>query len=66
MKKNFHLVETKELDENRNVLRTVTHESVILYPDEGKKLRNKKTGLIIDKFICLGGKDSPDNYEEID
>lgn len=54
------------MDEDRKIIRSKTSETFILFPDEGKKLRHKITGKIIEEYIALGSSDSKDNYEEVD
>ena len=54
------------LDEDRNPIRSNTSETLILFPDEGKKLKNIKTGLVIDGYIAIGSKGDKDNYIEVE
>lgn len=44
---------------------TVTIDIVDIYADEGKKFRNKITGIAISRHITIGSTDSADNYEEV-
>lgn len=44
---------------------TTTIEIIDIYADEGKKLRNKITGIAISRHITIGSTDSADNYEEV-
>lgn len=44
---------------------TTTIDIVDIYADEGKKFRNKITGVAITRHITIGSNDSVDNYEEI-
>jgi len=66
MKVNIHQTISNVLDENREIISTITSETFVIYPEEGKLLRNKITGLTTDGFIAIGSKDSIDNYEEVD
>lgn len=66
MKKMYHQIIANDLDEDRNIVRTTTHESIILVPGEGKKLKHIKKRYIIKGAVCLGSKESPEDYEEID
>lgn len=66
MRTNIHQAITNVLDENRSVIRTTTHETYVLYPDNGKKLKNKKTGFILEGYVCLRDNASIEDYEEVD
>lgn len=44
---------------------TTTIDIVDIYADEGKKFRNKLTGIAISRHITIGSNDSTDNYEEV-
>ena len=44
---------------------TVTIDIVDIYADEGKKFRNKLTGIAISRHITIGSNDNIENYEEI-
>lgn len=66
MRLEIHEVISNILDENRKLIRTRTSESYIIYPDEGKLLKNKKTGLTTDTFIGIGSKENLSNYEEVE
>lgn len=53
-------------DANSNkISRIIESKSYVLYPDEGKLLRNKKTHLTTNAFIGVGSQDDVLNYEEI-
>ena len=57
---------TNILDENRKLIRTATTEAYVLYPAEGKALKNTVTGKIYYKSINLGNKGQAKDYIEID
>ena len=44
---------------------TTTIDIVDIYADEGKKFRNKLTGITVSAHITIGSTDSADNYEEV-
>lgn len=54
------------LDEDGKTENITTIRTPIIIPDEGKVLRNKVTGEIIEGIVGVGTNDSVDNYEEID
>lgn len=54
------------LDEARNVERTTTVESYLIYPDAGKVLKNKITGSITAGVVCVNTKKKIANYIEVD
>lgn len=45
--------------------KTTTIDIIDIYADDGKKFRNKITGIAISRHITLGSNDNIDNYEEI-
>ncbi len=63
---NINQTISNTLNEDRELIRTRTNEFFVLYPEEGKKLKNKVTGEILDGFIIIEARDSKDNYEEVD
>lgn len=65
MRLEIHEVISNILNEKRELIRTRTSESYIIYPDSDKVLRNKKTGLTVDTFIGIGSKETLSDYEEI-
>ena len=65
MRLEIHEVISNILNEKRELIRTKTSESYIIYPDAGKVLRNKKNNLTIDTFVGVGSKEDISNYEEI-
>lgn len=66
MRLEIHEVISNILNEKRELIRSKTSESYIIYPEVGKILRNKKTGLAADTFIGVGSKDDLSLYEEIE
>lgn len=48
------------------IIRTVESKSYVLYPEQGKLLRNKNNGLTTDTFFGIGSKDDLSNYEEVE
>jgi len=57
---------TNILDENRKILRTALTEAYVLYPAEGKALKNTVTGKVFTKSVNLGNKGQVKDYIEID
>lgn len=66
MRVEIHEVISHIYDENKKLVKTKSSENYVIYPDEGKLLRNRHTGLTTDTFIGVGSKDNLSNYEEID
>ena len=66
MRLEIHEVISNILNEKRELIRSKTSESYVIYPEVGKILRNKKTGLTADTFIGVGSKDDLSLYEEIE
>lgn len=54
------------LDENRKLISSSTVENTVLYPAEGKALKNIKTGKVYPGFICLSPKDKVSDFVEIE
>lgn len=54
------------LDENRKLISSSTVENTILYPAEGKALKNLKTGKVYFGFVCLSPKDKASDFIEIE
>lgn len=54
------------LDENRKLIKSSTVESTILFPAEGKAIKNVKTGKIYSGYICLSSKEKTSDFIEID
>ena len=52
--------------EQRELIKSNTTENLMIYPENGYIIRNKKTGQLIDGYVVLGVVDSIDNYEEIE
>lgn len=53
-------------DENKKLIDSRSREMYLLYPDEGKLIRNKLNGMTTDAYVGIGSKDDINNYEEID
>ena len=66
MRLEIHEVISNILNEKRELIRSKTSESYIIYPEVGKILRNKNTGLTAYTFIGVGSKDDLSLYEEIE
>lgn len=66
MKIQIQQVTSRVLDERRNVLSELTTETYIVYPDEGKVLREISTGRIFNHHINVSNKLELKNFEEID
>lgn len=66
MRLEIHEVISNILNEKRELIRSRTSESYIIYPETGKMLRNKKTGFTVDTFIGVGSKDDLSLYEEVE
>lgn len=49
-----------------DLIRTSDSVSYIIYPEVGKKLRNKKTGYTTDSYIGVSSIDKINNYEEVE
>jgi len=54
------------LDENRNIIKTSTAENYVLYPAEGKQLKNIKTGKVYPGFVSLGVGDKIKDFIELE
>lgn len=57
---------TNTLSESRELLKSTKTEMLIISPDEGKALKNLKTGKIFNGTICLSAKDKQTDFIEID
>ena len=57
---------TNVLDINRNLIRTTTTETYVLYPDAGKALKNLVNGRIYTSSVNIGSKSHVKDYIEID
>ena len=57
---------TNVLDTNRNLIRTTTTETYVLYPDAGKVLKNLVNGRIYTSSVNIGSKSHVKDYIEID
>ena len=66
MIKKINKVTSDILDEQGNILETITNETILLFPEEGKAIRNKITGYVIKGYVGLGTNDSVENYEDYD
>ena len=67
MIKRINKVTSNILDEQGNIIETQELETVLLFPEEGKGIRNKTTGYVLSKgYVGLGSDDSEDNYEDCD
>lgn len=64
MRKQIEEVVINRRDELGNVIETNTIHTILLFPEEGKAIRNKLTGYIIKGYVGLGSTDSEDNYED--
>jgi len=65
MKINIHENILNVKEEDGTLIKSVESESFIIYPDAGKKLRNKLNGYITDSYVGVSDKAEIDNYEEI-
>lgn len=54
------------LDENRKLIRTSTVESTVIYPADGKLIKNIKTGKVYSGYLCLSAKEKVSDFIEID
>lgn len=57
---------TKTLTLERVLLTSITKESFLLEPDEGKNLKDLKTGKIYPLGLCIVREKDIANFEEID
>lgn len=57
---------TNVLDENRKLISTVTSETCVLIPAEGKVLQHVPTGRIFTSSVNIGSKGKAKDYIEID
>ena len=57
---------TNILNEKRQVINTMTSETYMLYPAEGKAIKNCKTGTIFTNSVNLGTSGQTKDYIEID
>ena len=65
MIKRINKVISNILDEQGNIVETQELETILLFPEEGKGIRNKTTGYVLSKgYVGLGTDDSEDNYED--
>lgn len=65
MRKEFRQNIVNTLDEKRSLISSSTSETTILYPDEGKCLKNIKSGRIYPSFVCLSIKDKVTDFIEV-
>lgn len=49
-----------------DLIRTSNSTSYVIYPEIGKKLRNKKTGYITDSFVGVSTIDKINDFEDVD
>lgn len=63
---NIHETISNIMTKDKKLIDTTTSETYILYPEQGKVLRNKKTGQIIDSFVGVGSSGSISDYEEVE
>ena len=66
MKININETISNMYTENRELIKSTTTEMYILYPSEGKWLKNTLTGIIVKSYVALNTKDAIKNYIEID
>jgi hypothetical protein len=64
MKKQVEEIIINRKDETGNVVDTNIMHTILLFPEEGKAIRNKLTGDIIKGYVGLGTNDSEHNYED--
>ena len=57
---------TNILDADRNLIKTSTVETYVLYPDTGKALKNLVNGRIYTSSVNIGAKGHIKDYIEID
>ena len=57
---------TKTLTHERVLLTSTTKESFLLEPDEGKSLKDMKTGKVYPLGLCVVREKDIANFEEID
>jgi len=57
---------TNILDENRKIIRTTTVESLVLYPDAGKGIKQLSTGRIFTQAVNIGTRGKLKDYVDID
>ena len=57
---------TNVLDENRQLIRTVTSETYVLYPAAGKAIKDINTGKLFTSSVSIGSKGKLKDYIEID
>ena len=57
---------TNVLNYSREVLETRTSENYIIYPAEGKAIKNIANGKIFTSSVTIGSKSNLKNYIEID
>ena len=57
---------TNILDENRKIIRTTTVESIVLYPENGKGIKQISTGRIFTQAVNIGTRGKLKDYIEID
>lgn len=53
-------------NDQRELVSTKTSETLVIYPDTGKVLVNKRDGKFIEGFVSLGKTGQLENYKEID
>lgn len=66
MKINIIQTITNILNYSREVIETMTSENYIIYPAEGKAIKNIVNGKIFTSSVTVGAKSNLKNYVEID
>ena len=67
MIKRINKITSNILDEQGNIIETKQLETTLLFPEDGKGIRNKKTGYVLSKgYVGLGTDDSEENYEDVE
>lgn len=62
----IHEIISNIMDENRNILKTNTSEAYVLYPEEGRVLKNKQSNQLVYAYACVDNYDEISNYEEVE
>lgn len=65
MKIEIHEIISNTLNEKRELIKTSKSESIVLYADAGKVIKNLITGKIYKGFVTITGKDKVANYVEV-
>jgi len=53
-------------EEDGTIIKTIESSSFIIYPAEGKRLRNKITGYIVNSYVGVNTKEEIQNFEEVE